>query len=433
LSRRPVRVLHTIDGLAGGGSERWLWEIVRLSSAGRVVHRVVPIHPDLGRYVYADRLREIGALGRAPGSAMGPGSPAGSPEVPVITTRPVDQVPAMMRPVLRGLWYAGAVFPAACGRLAIEAARFRPDVIHAHTFHGFVAGIVLHCLLRRPLVCTQPSSFDHVVECGYGWMPGLYARCHRRVDRFITNYPDELRGIGVADEKILVFRGMVDIDGLERLAADRAAVRRRLRASIGLQEQARIALSVGRLDPDKGHDAVLSAIGTAVRARADFHWVVAGQGSLRDDLARQAADLGIGDRVHFLGFLADPLPWYVASDCYVRTTRLEGDNLSSMQAMGAGLPVVGFATGSEAELITRVGHGLLVPPGRGDALAGALVELLASPQHARALGERGIQYAAEHFSNRQVIETCEAMYEQVTLGVRARDVHEAAPIASNHR
>src|SRR5205085_4947878 len=60
---RPVRVLHLIDGLAGGGSERWIWDLVRLRDPRRVEPRVVTIHPDLGRFVYAERLRQAGAYG----------------------------------------------------------------------------------------------------------------------------------------------------------------------------------------------------------------------------------------------------------------------------------------------------------------------------------------------------------------------------------
>jgi len=60
---RPLRVLHIIDTLGGGGSERLVWDIVRLSDPARVQHRVVTIFPDgyLVPFVYAEGLRELGA------------------------------------------------------------------------------------------------------------------------------------------------------------------------------------------------------------------------------------------------------------------------------------------------------------------------------------------------------------------------------------
>src|SRR5215212_8692233 len=65
-STRPVRVLHIIDTLGGGGSERLVWDIVRLSDPARVQHMVVTIFPDgyLVPFVYAEPLRELGAYGK---------------------------------------------------------------------------------------------------------------------------------------------------------------------------------------------------------------------------------------------------------------------------------------------------------------------------------------------------------------------------------
>jgi len=234
MGARPIRVLHAIDGLGGGGSERWIWELVRLSDPTRVVHRVVPIHFDLGRFVYAERLRAAGAMRstrRAPsrlgGDHLGPSQPADGRLLP---RSPLRDCPAAIRRGLVRLWHYGAVFPAAAVRSVDESIRFRPDVIHGHTFHGFVAGLSLSALFRRPLVHSVPSFFKHVIDSGYGWLPGAYARYHRRVDRFLTNYPSELVSIGVAPEKIVVFRGMADVAAIARLdrAVHRLAVRRQL-------------------------------------------------------------------------------------------------------------------------------------------------------------------------------------------------------------
>src|SRR5689334_2561805 len=63
METRPLRVLHIIDTLGGGGSERLVWDIVRLSDPARVQHRVVTIFPDgfLVPFVYAEALSELGA------------------------------------------------------------------------------------------------------------------------------------------------------------------------------------------------------------------------------------------------------------------------------------------------------------------------------------------------------------------------------------
>src|SRR6185312_3844031 len=63
--KRPLRVLHIIDTLGGGGSERLVWDLVRLSDQTQIKHRVVTIFPDgyFGPFVYAEPLRQLGAYG----------------------------------------------------------------------------------------------------------------------------------------------------------------------------------------------------------------------------------------------------------------------------------------------------------------------------------------------------------------------------------
>src|SRR5256886_11753517 len=105
-NRVAARVLHIIDGLAGGGSERWVYDIARLSDGARIRHRVVTVHPDLGRFVYAERLGRLGAYR---------GAPRRTDDTTAVntlftqTTRSVNRGP--LGRVLRLAWHGGAVFP----------------------------------------------------------------------------------------------------------------------------------------------------------------------------------------------------------------------------------------------------------------------------------------------------------------------------------
>lgn len=420
MSGGTIRVLHTIDGLTGGGSERWVLEIVRLSDPVVVRHRVVPIHPDFGRFAYAARLQALGALGRPrisrrqgrryraqlDGSARARLTPSGGP------ARRLASLPASLRNIAIQLWHNGAVFPAAAVRLAIECARFRPNVIHAHTFHGLVAGLVLRRVLGRPLVHTVPSFFKHMTDNGFSWVPGVYARYHQSIDIFITNYPAELLGIGVPPSKIEVCRGMADVAAISSLRSHRDSVRRDLCEGIGIDLNSFIGISVGRLAPEKGHEFAIRALPTILRSVPNFHWVVLGDGDLKPPLIRLARECNVDSHVHFIGFVDDPLPWYIAADLYLRTNILEGDNLSSVQAMAAALPVVGFDTESDAELVHEVGHGIVVENRNSIRFADAVCRLTTAADR-REIGERGAAYATLHFSNHLVIRACQDIYRKL--------------------
>jgi glycosyltransferase involved in cell wall biosynthesis len=389
VARRPVRVLHVTEDLIGGGSQRWIWDIVRLSNPRRTAHRVVAVQPDLGRFVYGERLRQVGAFGTL-GTAATP-SPV-SRRVHRLLTVGLSRLPSPYKRQLAPVWHAAVVLPMALAALVREYRRFQPDVIHAHLQHGFTIGLLLKAITRRPLVHTVPSSLDHMADAGFGWIAGLYARFHPLVDRFFAAYFDELAALGIPRAKMFPTRGAIDIPAVDALLAHRQAQRSGIRRSLGIPDESLIALTVGRLDECKGHAFTVEALPELVAKAPSTHLVILGEGSQRPLLEARLRELGVADHAHLVGFVDDPLPWYAAADIYLRTPIFEAENLSSLPALGFGLPVVGFDTAVETELIDKIGHGVLVPNRDPSALAHAAGEILASPDRGRAMGRRGAEY-----------------------------------------
>src|SRR5882724_421899 len=159
---RPLRVLHLIDGLSGGGSERLLWDTVRLSNSTQIRHFVVTTSPDwFGDFYYADRFRAVGAY---------PSPNAHSRARPPVFARCLGWLRDFMRKPSPGNLAATIVrFSMQIGALAatfprsvMAIARHRPNVVHTHTFYGFVHGVFLHILLRVPVVHTVPCLFEQM-------------------------------------------------------------------------------------------------------------------------------------------------------------------------------------------------------------------------------------------------------------------------------
>jgi glycosyltransferase involved in cell wall biosynthesis len=403
-----IRVLHVIDGLAGGGSERWVYDISRLSDPMRVRHRVTTVHPDRGRFVYADSLRRLGVYGTPRPMDSGPPS---TEVVPRRSTRFADN--GRFTKTLRLAWHGGVVFPTGGYRALREWISFRPAVIHAHTFHGFLFALQLARLARLPLVHTVPSLFAQMVDAGYGWLPRLYKSSHGRVARFFTAYPDELERVGVPASKIQEIHGVIDLPRVEAALADRSSYRSRIRTTLGIGAEDPIALSVGRLHHSKGHEPAAAAIALAGQRVRDLHWILLGEGDGRASLEARVRELRIDDRTHMIGFVTEVLPFYAAADLYLRTPLFEAENQASYQAMGMGLPVAGFDTGTATDLIRRVGHGLLVPSGDSTRLADAIVELLDADDRSRAVGGRGQAYARAKLGVDRTIEDFTSTYEDL--------------------
>lgn len=412
-SARPVRVLHLINGLSGGGLERWLRDVVRLSDPAAVTHRVVVVYPDLGGDpVYAEALAEAGAyLPPAAPDRRGPGARLVGA---VRRLRDRHRFPTALSLPLR--LAAGAM---AAGRVGRALREFRPDVVHSHSGPDVLLGIGIRALTGIPLVHTVPCLFSQMADADYHWLPGVYRRAHRWIDRFSTGESrTELIGVGVPPEKILYDLGGVDLDAVGRAMERRDEARAAVRTELGIPADAPIALSVGRLHPSKGHDRVVEALPHLLRQLPDLHWVALGEGPERPALEARAAALGVAGRTHLVGFHGDPFPFFAAADLYLRSTLLEPENLSFYQAMAAALPAVGFTT-DWRDLIDEVGQGETVPDGNPRALADAAARILSLPDRGRGLGEAARDYALRHLDVRASVALLAGCYAELARAARA--------------
>ena len=393
----PVRVLHVIDGLGGGGIERWLWDIVRLSDQESYRYQVVTVQPDETGSAYVDRLRRHGAYD----------PPRRSPVLSFLGRAIDSAVVRVRRNPSPSRVYPGRLlqsYTLAFRRLIGSLHHFRPDLIHAHGFHAFAAALVVRRFSGVPLVHTVPSLFSQMVDAGFTWMPPLYARAHRWVDRFFTGASvDELVGRGIPRTKIELTEASVDLESVALADAARETHAAEIRRVLALSADARIALSVGRLHPSKGHQLTLEALPSLLARHPALHWVVLGEGDARCSLESRSVALGVQSHVHLIGFREDPLPYYAAADVYLRTPIFEAENFSSLNAMAMGLPVVGFDTGARTEHIPKVGHGVLVPKGDAASLADAVSRILSSPDLGRSMGHLGAAYSRTHLDIRQSV------------------------------
>ena len=406
-----IRVLHLIDELGWGGSQRWIWDIIRLSSPDGFSHRVVPIIPDKGEYVYAERLQGAGVY------SSYHQSPLLGLFRNAIRREPIRTLIGPIRKALVLGWLVGVQIPA-LRRIYAAVREFNPHVIHAHMFCGLSSGLLAKAHFKIPLVYSVPCLFSQMKDAGFSWMPRLYAWQHSRVDCFFTGASlEELRSVGVSPVKTVELRGVVDCEAIQAVSSERESHYSLIRRLLGLSNDAVIALSVGRLHPSKGHLYALEAIPSLAQRVSNIHWVVLGEGDQRADLMSRASELGVGNRVHLIGFHSDPLPYYAAADAYLRTNVFEAENLCSYQAMAMGLPVIGFDTGCETELLRKVGHGVLVPNRDAHALATRASEILLLPDKGKQLGGLGAKYCLENLDIRQSIDVFCRAYISLAQGV----------------
>jgi glycosyltransferase involved in cell wall biosynthesis len=151
-------------------------------------------------------------------------------------------------------------------------------------------------------------------------------------------------------------------------------------------------LSVGQLSERKGHPVLLQAVAAARARGADVRLTLVGDGPLREDLGRLAGALGIDGAVDLAGAIGhDRLAdLYRAADAFCLASFAEGVPVVLMEAMASGLPVIATRVMGVPELVEDGVSGLLVAPGRPDAIADALVRLAqAGPSRRSEMGRAG--------------------------------------------
>lgn len=293
---------------------------------------------------------------------------------------------------------------ASLGMLRMSAgallARFRPDVVHAHSVDLAYA---LAPALRRlaiPLVVTLHGSSlaDDRLPAPKRWLEArLLERAHPRA--VVTADPlavPRLRELALAGPVRYLPNG---VDPARFRPAPARADR---------------LLYVGRLEQLKGVDVLLSAFAALLRHRPGAVLDVVGDGPERAALQRQAGELGLGSSVRFHGAVPpeDVPDVYAAGGVFVLPSRHEGFPVAVLEACCSGLPVVATSVGALASTFER-GTAVLVPPRAPDALAAALERLLADPAEQARLAAAARELVHARFTSERLASAVDDVYREV--------------------
>lgn len=285
----------------------------------------------------------------------------------------------------------------------------RPDLIHLH--HPFPLGdlATLIAAPRTPLVVTYHSDIVRQHRLARMLAP-LFRQTLRRAARVVATSPAYIRTSPLLAPVASRCRVVPLSIPLERFStADPTRV-----ATLRRRFPGPLVLFVGRLRYYKGADRLVRAM-AYVPARAVF--VGSDATVRRADLEALAAELGLSERVHFVGEQSeeDLRAWYHAADVFAlpAVERSEAFGLAQVEAQAAGLPVVTTDVGTGTSYVTLHGRtGFVVPPDDVWALARALHVLVANPDLARALGAAGRARAAREFSLKRMLDRIEAVYAE---------------------
>ena len=279
-----------------------------------------------------------------------------------------------------------------------------------------------------PLIVETPHVREH-------WRQGLKSRfvvdrfAGRFVDRYIAvseanrRYLIEEKGLPV--QKIVVIHNGCDLGRFDPSHPAPLG----LRESLGFDPADPVLLVIGRLEPQKGHRVLLEALPVIRREFPAVRLVCVGEGALRAELERQAAEAGLAGSVRFVGQQPNVPDWLALADVPVLPSFYEGLPLAAIESLAAGKPMVATVVDGTPEVVVDGATGLTVPPGEPVLLARAICRLLGDPLLREKLGRAGREWVVERFSQERQVARTETLYE-LALGRPGRFTPPEARMAA---
>jgi glycosyltransferase involved in cell wall biosynthesis len=306
------------------------------------------------------------------------------------------------------------------------------DIVHTHHLGPlFLAAAALRPAARR----VKWVHTEHIPPS----TETAYSRTDLLLATFFLRAPDIVTGVSPAvsayyrdaahipEERIVTILNGVDVHAFAAAATARTAKR----SALGLGRGDIVVGTVGNLRRQKNHQSLLRAFARLPSAGRRAYLVLCGDGECRPELERLAAELGIADRVLFLGVRLDVPAIMAAFDVYCLPSHYEGMPLSIMEAWAAGKPVVATDVSGIRELVQHGRTGYLVPPDDSAKLAEGLSAVLQDHALAQTLRLEGQAAALARCGIQDMVNRYATLY--LELSGRAAGGGPGAPCSGTRR
>ena len=261
------------------------------------------------------------------------------------------------------------------------ALRHNFDVIHAHDWLTYLAGIAAKRVSGKPLVVhMHATEFDRSGNNINTEVFDIERMGMREADTVVT-VSNLTRNIvigkyGINPDKVITVHNAVDFQGFESMEVNR-----------GVPEQ--IVTFLGRITYQKGPEYFIEAANKVIKRYPNVRFVMAGNGDLLNRCIRRVAKLGISDKFHFTGFLrgGEVKQMFAYSDVYVMPSVSEPFGISPLEAMRANVPTIISKQSGVAEVLK---HAIKVDFWDIDAMADAIFGLLSYPALSKMAVKNGL-------------------------------------------
>jgi glycosyltransferase involved in cell wall biosynthesis len=293
--------------------------------------------------------------------------------------------------------------------------RFQPSVVHTHAAKAGLLGRVAARLAGVPIVVH--TYHGHVLR---GYFGPAKTAFFRAIEALLGPFSDALIAVSEAVKQDLVSLRVAPPDairvvplGLDLVGFTADLPRGALRRVAGVPDDAPLVGMVGRLVPIKDVPTFLRAAVLVREARPDARFALVGDGEERSAVEEERRRLGLDAALHLHGWRRDMEAVYGDLDVVVNSSLNEGTPVALIEALAAGRPVVATRVGGTADLLAGGAFGRVVPPGDPQALANAILDVLADPGAARQRALVGRAHVLRSHGVGRLVDDIDRLYREL--------------------
>lgn len=291
------------------------------------------------------------------------------------------------------------------------------QIVHTHDLYSNLLGIPAAMIARVPVIIASQRDLGHLDW--YQSRRRVWLRRLQNLSSAVLTNAAAVREALLAEDHFAPEQVRVIYNGVDLARFDDGSCG----VGEGLQDRKWLVpgsarekwiVLVGNMHSDvKGHPWLIAAAPAIMREFPDTRFIFVGDGERRQDFERQVAELGLEKDFSFLGRRDDVPRILACCDFAVLPSMAEGLPNAVLEYLAAGLPTITSRVGGNDEIVEDGKTGLLVPPENSGALAQGLLRLMRDPDFAVALGKRGREYVASHFSFERMIENTDQLYTEL--------------------
>ncbi len=290
------------------------------------------------------------------------------------------------------------------------------DIVHTHTSKAGLLGRLAARIAKVPIIIHKPHG--HVF---FGYFGRLKTKIFILLEKIASHAADKIITLTnrekddyikyriAPEDKFTVIYSGVELNNFKESTSSEI---QKCKNELGIPENSYIVGTAGRLVPVKGPEFLIEAAKLIILKYPNTFFIFAGDGYLRQNLEKQALELGIENNIIFTGWRDDVAKVVSIYDIFVLSSLNEGMGRVLVEAMALGKPIVASDIGGIPDLVTHGRNGFLVTPKNPEQLANYIQILLEDKEKREKMGQAGKETAV-NFSKEIMVERITELYKEL--------------------